>query len=160
MEAYRWLGETWQAALLSLDIDTHLLSIAEARAAPAPLPEVVRLACFGTLSPYEVTAGGRKIVGLAQVRRRGNVLLQSGLHLDFDAASLARSLGYPDDLAISALHAAATGLREFRPDLSLSEVVSAFEHTLTDTLGVHFFDAPWTPQELAYAVANPVERLS
>jgi len=36
-------------------------------------------ACFGALSPWEVmTAGGRKLVGLAQVRRQTGALLVSG----------------------------------------------------------------------------------
>ena len=32
------------------------------------------VACFGGLSPYEVLAGGRKVVGLSQTRRRQGTL--------------------------------------------------------------------------------------
>jgi lipoate-protein ligase A len=39
-------------------------------------------ACFAGLSPWEVVAGGRKIAGLAQVRRRQGVLLVGGVLLD------------------------------------------------------------------------------
>ncbi|HUS14822.1 MAG TPA: hypothetical protein VM536_07360, partial [Chloroflexia bacterium] len=86
-ESYRWLGEAWLDALESLGVrDARLVTIAEVRAAPYRPPrrlppagalsdeDLVRLACFGGLSPYEVAIGPRKLVGLAQVRRRGGVL--------------------------------------------------------------------------------------
>ena len=53
-----------------------------------------RDACFGGLSPFEVTAGGRKVVGLSQARRAGRgTLLQAGVPLRLDARRLARLLG-------------------------------------------------------------------
>jgi lipoate-protein ligase A len=42
--------------------------------------------CFVSASTYEVSAGGRKLVGSAQVRRRGAVLQHGSILLDVDAA--------------------------------------------------------------------------
>ncbi len=81
--SYRWLGEGVADAL-------HEVGVGDALALP---PEAVRgrqppgappdWACFGGLSPWEVVAGGgRKIAGLAQVRRRVGVLLVAGVLLD------------------------------------------------------------------------------
>src|SRR5262249_7337069 len=94
VESYRWFGQVWAATLTRLVAAVRLVGVTEARGAAAPPPhlaDAVRLACFGTLSPYEVLAEGRKIVGLAQLRRR-NVLLQSGIHFTFDASGLAALL--------------------------------------------------------------------
>jgi lipoate-protein ligase A len=49
-------------------------------------------ACFDVPSHYEVTAGGRKLVGSAQVRRRGVVLQHGALPLYGDVARLAEAL--------------------------------------------------------------------
>jgi lipoate-protein ligase A len=78
--SYRWLGELLATTLRDARIDALALP-----------PEVMRLAapagalswaCFGGLSPWEVVTGGRKIAGLAQVRRRHGVLLVGGVLLD------------------------------------------------------------------------------
>ncbi|MBI2864544.1 MAG: lipoate--protein ligase family protein [Chloroflexi bacterium] len=45
-------------------------------------------ACFDSASSYEVTVGGRKLVGSAQVRRGGVVLQHGCLLLTFDSAKL------------------------------------------------------------------------
>ncbi len=90
VEAYRWMGQLWEEAL-------HTLGVAKARALPTeeqreirPLAnnDPLRLACFGTLSPWEVVVGKRKLVGLCQVRRRAGALYQIGIHLSFDPKAL------------------------------------------------------------------------
>src|SRR5258707_11388873 len=40
---------------------------------------ILRRACYGSLSPYEVVAGQRKVVGLDMIRRRAASLLQAAL---------------------------------------------------------------------------------
>lgn len=52
-------------------------------------------ACFDVPSHYEVTAMGRKLVGSAQVRRRGVVLQHGALPLIGDVARLADVLALP-----------------------------------------------------------------
>lgn len=53
--------------------------------------------CFETPSHYEITIGGRKLVGSAQVRRRGGVLQHGTLPLCGDVARICDALVYPDD---------------------------------------------------------------
>ncbi|KQV84807.1 hypothetical protein ASD15_06505 [Massilia sp. Root351] len=98
VHSYRWLGELYAGVLRSLGVPAHALTPEQAReqqrrAAPAQ----VGWACYGGYSPWEVVVGDRKIVGLAQVRRRGSVLLVAGLHLaQPDWRLLAQALGRPD----------------------------------------------------------------
>ena len=94
--------------------------------APGPRARAADVACFGGLSPYEVLAGGRKVVGLSQARRRQGTLLQAGVLLDLDAARLARLLDGGDRLAAD-LTAAAAGLRERVPGVEPDDVAAAVD---------------------------------
>jgi lipoate-protein ligase A len=155
VEAYRWLGIGWTETLRQFGLDARLVSIAEARAAPPPPPELadaIRLACFGALSPYEVVVGGRKVVGLAQLRRR-NVLLQSGVHLRFDALELARHLA-PDRIEQLAgeLERRAAGLADIGlPEVREEDVMTAFSTAISERHAVDLHPGDWTEGELAYA---------
>ncbi len=108
--AYRWLGRVFREALGALAPDgparLALVGLDAARADQAaqriarPTEAAGRrgLACFGTLSPYEVALapGGpaalRKLVGLSQIRKRSVVMFQVGLYTRFDGYGLARLL--------------------------------------------------------------------
>jgi len=158
VEAYRWLGEVWCAALRSLEADVSLVDISEAREDARNrrhVPEVVRLACFGTLSPYEVTSGSRKLVGLAQVRRRGGLLLQSAIHLSFDAHALAALIGADDPHEIEkTLALRAVGLNDVVPaPVGFPAVMEAFEDALLHGLGVRLVPGDWTDKERQHARA-------
>jgi lipoate-protein ligase A len=158
VEGYRWLGEVWTFALQDLGVATRLVSIEEARATTPPEDDVadaLRAACFGTLSPYEVLSNGRKLVGLAQVRRRAGVLLQSGVHRHFDGDTLARLLrpGDPSTLA-QALQKVAVGLDELDVDVpTTSKVMSAFGKCLEQHQNVRLRDGEWTRDEIDLADA-------
>jgi lipoate-protein ligase A len=126
VQAYRWLGAAFAATLRKIapaitDASAGatyrtagpgciiLVGVAEARAdqqarraAPEGSPGALRsLACFGSLSPYEVAlahAAGptvRKLVGLSQVRKRGMVLYQAGMYTRHSGAHLASLLALP-----------------------------------------------------------------
>lgn len=152
VETYRWLGETWTSALTSLGVDARLVSLPEARAAHLHDGDgEIRLACFGTLSPYEVTAGGRKLVGLAQVRRRTGVLLQSAIHRHFDAEAIGRLLSGSRNL-VERLQAVAVGLDELLPEPpDVEEVVRCFEDVLIARHNVELTEGAWRPDELELA---------
>lgn len=131
VEAYRWIGEVLAGGLRALGAPgVELVEVPRARAA-APRPADV--ACFGGLSPYEVLAGGRKVVGLSQTRRRNGTLLQAGILLDLDAPLLAELLGAGEPLAAD-LAAAAAGLREWLPDATPDGVADAVDPLLVAAL--------------------------
>jgi lipoate-protein ligase A len=144
VETYRWLGETWLAALTSFGVGGHLVSIEEARAQP-PVEPSVAMACFGSLSPFEVTVEGRKLVGLAQVRRANGVLLQAGIHLTFDAQGLADVLPAENrpDLAYK-LAAAAIGLNEIVPEAGVLDVMDSFHRALRNRFRISLAPGDWS----------------
>ncbi len=82
-ESYHWLGAVWAAALGALGIAASVVDIATARADAQMLDSLLRRVCFGGLSPYEVVVERRKVVGLAQARRRTGALLQAGVYLQW-----------------------------------------------------------------------------
>nr|BBH95616.1 ligase [Thermogemmatispora argillosa] len=143
VESYRWLGETWVAALARLGVPTRLVLPAEARAqqallrqpATAPREAVLRRACYGSLSPYEVvTHDQRKVVGLTMVRRRTGSLLQAGLLLRWEVEPLALVLGQTAEeqaLLRSELPRRAVGLEALAGRaITAAEVIAAFELAL------------------------------
>lgn len=76
VSSYRWLGALHAGLLRDSGIKAYAIPPEEVRihAANARL----RWACYGGLSPWEVVVNSRKIVGLAQLRRRTGVLITSG----------------------------------------------------------------------------------
>jgi lipoate-protein ligase A len=89
-ESYRWLAERLLEALRATGAQglwavapTEVRSLDEADRAAG------RLACFAGLGPYEIVdAHGRKLVGLAQRRRRGAALFQAAGYLTGPPAGL------------------------------------------------------------------------
>ncbi len=147
-ESYRWFGEAHARALRRAGIRCQAVGVATARAVAhswrsQPAGTTARWACFGAVSPWEViTAGGRKLVGLAQVRRRTGALLVSGTLLaQPDWRVLCSVVGRSAD-AVAQLGARASSCeaelrRPVRPDPIACLVVEA----LRDALGI----AGWDP---------------
>ena len=152
-ESYHWLGQLWLDTLVTLGLQgARLVTIDEARQNPyrpvrhnAPEQELsddqlAGLACYASLSPYEVAIGKQKIVGLAQVRRRGVALYQVGLPLSWDSTLLASLLTLrPADLSRMArlLEERCTGLdRVMRLVPERELIVSTFERLLSERYDV------------------------
>lgn len=84
LAAYQRLGVPLVDALRGLGLDASLLPLAQARAAQAASPP--SSLCYGGLSPYEITIGARKVIGVAQVRRYGAVAYVAGLYRALDVS--------------------------------------------------------------------------
>jgi lipoate-protein ligase A len=158
VESYRWLGETWRDALRELGVEARVVSIAEARGdvPPEGLRDAIKAACFGSLSPYEVVVGRRKLVGLAQVRRTRGVLWQVGIHRQFDAERLAALVARErtEDVATE-LRLRSLGLAEVLPgEVDDEEIRGAFARALRQRYGVELAPGRWTEEELRYAGAE------
>lgn len=88
-KSYKPLGQALAHGLQSLGISAHaacptqMAYEAAQELNPTPIleapPKVNDWACFASMGPWEVLAGGRKLVGLAQVRRRTGCLLTAGV---------------------------------------------------------------------------------
>jgi lipoate-protein ligase A len=80
VESYRWLGQAYADVLGEFGLAARAMAPQEAREEQKqPDRQALSWSCYGGLSPWEVVIGQRKIVGLAQVRKRTGVLLVAGL---------------------------------------------------------------------------------
>lgn len=142
VESYRWFGIAWVQALKSLGIESRVVLPDEAHARQALLKEVatrgresiLRRACFGSFSSYEVIAGGRKVVGLDMIRRRAGSLLQAGVLLSWNVEPLVELLGHTQEeqaILREGLPERAVGLDTLAERaISAAEVIAAFEDVL------------------------------
>jgi lipoate-protein ligase A len=160
LEAYRWLGAVWVDATRSLGANSRLVTIAEARASQqAEHAELLRLACFGSLSPYEVAIEHKKLIGLAQVRRRSGILLQAAIHLRFSGRELSSLLRTSERSQLARLlDEVAIGLDEATGRaVSERDVMEAFHRSSRRLLGVELVEGGWSELELQHArEAEPV----
>jgi lipoate-protein ligase A len=117
----------------------------------------VRRACFGGRSPYELLAGGRKLVGFSQIRRRPGALFQVGLYARWPGAALAALLRLPADereATAAALAGRVVGLGELLPAPPPPEaIMEAFARAMARRYGLALAPATWRPDELAAARA-------
>jgi lipoate-protein ligase A len=126
-ESYRWFGEAWTRALAALGVPACLVLPAEARALDDDRRAAGRVACYASLSPYEVvTPDGRKLVGLCQRRRGGAIVYQSSVAVTGSPQRVGRYLVAGEvpglELAVS--------LADLGHDLSVATVAAAVEPTL------------------------------
>jgi lipoate-protein ligase A len=161
---YRWLGLTWLEALKRLGLEElRLVQPEEVRAEriAAASPEEIerdklaRMVCFGSLSPYEVVQGNRKLVGLAQIRRRAGTLLQCGIPLRAQTARFAPLLALPPERhpeLTTILEGQSTSLdRLLGRVLSAEEIVALFEEALRDLWNVRLEANPWSTRKIEQA---------
>ncbi len=172
--AYRWVGEALAQAMRNLGVtEARAIPAAEVRALPPLAPDdPLRLACYGTLSPWEVVvpaeqtpdaesvalATPRKLVGLCQVRRRGGALFQVGFYRRFDAQTLATLLAIPDDSRRTfapRLAAATAGLRASSPRRhphKAAQIMRAVEYAIYErSRSGGTIDSGWSDTELMSA---------
>ncbi|MGH8900970.1 MAG: lipoyl protein ligase domain-containing protein [Egibacteraceae bacterium] len=110
------VGGAWARALRSLDIPDVTVWDGPwtARRRGTDREQLVAAICYATLGRGEVLAGGRKLVGLAQRRRRQGALIQCGLLRRWQPAPLLCALGAdPDDTEV---HHHAVGLADLLAD--------------------------------------------
>ncbi len=150
-ESYRWLGEAWVEALRKLGLPASTIPIAEARADSQTLAGPLRHVCFGGLSPYEAVVAWRKVVGLAQIRRKAGALFQCGIHLRWEprqtavlmAASASERLALTEQLS-----ARVAGLTELlEQPVDFAQVMASFEDALAQIVGITTVDADWNAVE-------------
>ncbi|PDW04735.1 lipoate--protein ligase family protein [Candidatus Viridilinea mediisalina] len=150
--SYAWLGAVWMASLAQLGCtELSLVSVAAARADAQQSDPLVRRACFGGRSPYEVLVGGRKLVGFSQVRRRMGALFQVGLYTHWPGAELVAllRLSPAERVATSAaLAARVAGLAEVHPKPpSHNAIMDTFAATLAQHHHIVLEATPWSPKE-------------
>jgi lipoyl(octanoyl) transferase len=125
VESYRSISAALCAGLRRLGLDPEWKAHARAGTSSA--------ACFDQPADYEITVGGRKLVGSAQARQYGALLQHGSLPLHADTETLAAVLRLPPDLTASVLAQRMIALDEalgFTPtfDTIVAALVAGFEH--------------------------------
>lgn len=95
-DAFLPVGRAWEAALRDLgvaDLSVHEGPNPSTRHAD-PAERLLADICYAGLGRGEVAAGGRKLVGLAQRRRRAGALVQCGLLRRWRPSRLLEALGH------------------------------------------------------------------
>ena len=92
VESYRRLSVGLVRGLRLLGVDVAQAEVGHGTGAPTGQDADVSAACFDAPSAYEVTAGGKKLVGSAQVRRKGAVLQHGSLPLQSDITRICHYL--------------------------------------------------------------------
>jgi lipoate-protein ligase A len=147
LASYRRLSRALLAALRLLGLE------AESRNAE-PVPQEARddPVCFQVPSAHEITVGGKKLVGSAQLRRRGCVLQHGSIPLHGDIARVCQALRYDGDTerlgAAARLRARATTVEEqLGRSLGWEEASAAVALGFQEALGLDFDPLPLTPNE-------------
>ncbi len=90
LESYQHLAQGLLTALESLDVNAKMNKKKKAQNTQN------NPVCFETPSAYEITAGGKKLIGSAQARQKGSVLQHGSLPLTGNLARVTEALSFPD----------------------------------------------------------------
>jgi lipoate-protein ligase A len=145
LETYRILGEGLAAGLARLGVSAQLMPLVRGRRAAAASAAF----CFRRAGAYELTVGGRKLVGSAQRRQRRAFLQHGSVLLDADPGRL-RAVFPGETDPTSSLTTLADALGR---SPGFDAVVAALGAGLEETLGVRLGPAGLSPEEWALAEA-------
>ena len=108
-------------------------------------------ACFASSTQADLTSGGFKLIGSAQVWREDTLLQQGSLPLDDHAAEFFTMLRFPDAVARNDALAQYTEktkpLHTFIPESTWDDVAAAFKNGFSGALGVQFEPGTLSPSE-------------
>ncbi len=149
VESYRRLSEGLLAGLRRLGVEA-----VQARGQRRPASDLTAI-CFETPSDYEITSGGRKLVGSAQWRSRGRVLQHGTLPLHGDLSRVVSYLSMPDgerETQRRALRAGALTLEEaLGRALPFTQVAQALVEGFAQALNLTLVPGDLTDYERALA---------
>ncbi|OGO16043.1 MAG: hypothetical protein A2Z14_03590, partial [Chloroflexi bacterium RBG_16_48_8] len=92
LESYRHISQGLVSALEMLKLEIEIQP--EVKLSNDEREQAI---CFELPSSYEIKAGGKKLVGSAQVRRGGGILQHGSLPLAGDITRICQVLAYPDE---------------------------------------------------------------
>jgi lipoate-protein ligase A len=155
LESYRLLAAALLRALQALEIPAQANEKPLAASAAQPGQNPV---CFEVPSNYEITVGGKKLVGSAQARRKEGVLQHGSLPLYGDLTRIVQALAFQDAAAREQaagrlLERATTAEHILGRPLSWDQAAQAFAQAFAQTLNIQFEPAELSPQELQRAEA-------
>lgn len=145
--AYAYLAQGLRAALELLGVHSEL---SDERASKQP-----SAACFASSTQADLTSGGFKLIGSAQVWKDDALLQQGSLPLDDRAAEFFELLRFPGicarNEALAAYRQKTTPLHTFARFASWDDVARAFRAGCSARLGHEFVEGELTTSEWALA---------
>ncbi|WP_119072601.1 lipoate--protein ligase family protein [Aggregatilinea lenta] len=119
--------------------------------------------CFEVPSHYEITAGGKKLIGSAQVRKVGTVLQHGSIPLTGDIARICDALVFESEQkraeARKKVHRRATTVEEvLGRTIGWDEAVSVFSASFAEVFDLALEPGDLTPDEQARATALRAEQ--
>ena len=131
LESYRRISLGLIAGLRLLGVEVQAEAGARARAAGNPV-------CFEIPSQYEISAGGKKLIGSAQARRPGGVLQHGALPLCGDLARILQALSGPQLPPERVRRRAATLGELLGRDVPWQEAADAVRRGFAEIFGIEF----------------------
>jgi lipoate-protein ligase A len=131
LESYRRLSLGLLAGLKILGVEAAADAGRAARTAGNPV-------CFEVPSHYEISCGGKKLVGSAQARRLGCVLQHGALPLGGDLARILQVLAHPDSTPERVHRRAATLAELLGREVAWQEAADAVFRGFAETFGISF----------------------
>ncbi len=156
LASYRRLSQALLHALQQLEIPAEALPEPQT---PSGNPEQKDAICFKVPSNYEITVGGKKLIGSAQARKKVGVLQHGSLPLYGDLGRIAEALVFPDEAVRKAtaqrlLGRATTVQRAIGRVLPIEMVKTAFIDAFREELNLTL-----VPTELSEAEQSRAEAL-
>jgi lipoate-protein ligase A len=147
LPSYRQLSQGLHAGLTRLGLHPDPPARAVRREADRLNP-----VCFEVPSAYEITVGGKKLIGSAQLRRRGSVLQHGSMPLCGDLTRVVHGLRYPDKearrRAAERLLLHATTVEQLLGRIvPFDEAANALARGFADALGWSISRGDLTPEE-------------
>src|SRR5947209_9696650 len=154
--AYAYLAQGLLAALNALGVRAEL---SDERVSKQP-----SAACFASTTQADLTSGGFKLVGSAQVWKDDALLQQGSLPLDDRASEFFSMLRYPDESAceeaLAVYREKTTPLHTFVPAASWEQVAGAFRSGFSTALRAEFVPGALSQSEWELAQQLVEEKYS
>ncbi len=152
LDSYQRLSQALLLALTSLGLPVQTQAVNPSTLTGKPLNPV----CFEVPSAYEITVGGKKLIGSAQARRKDGVLQHGSLPLTGDLARIVQGLVYPSEEARRAaadhlLQRATTVAAVFGREVTWETAANAFAGGFSAALNLEWEPSDLTPAENARA---------
>jgi lipoate-protein ligase A len=153
LESYRVLAQALLDALRILQVPAQALEKPGLDQNPAgPARGEQNPVCFEAPSNYEITVGGKKLVGSAQARRKDGVLQHGSLPLQGDLTRIVQALRFPDpaareEAARRLLARAATAQSVLGYALDWQVAAQAFAQAFAQALNLQLLPGELTPAE-------------
>jgi lipoate-protein ligase A len=151
LESYNRLAKALVEALSLLVLPVEIQEYADVPAVQNKNP-----VCFEVPSTYEITVGGKKLVGSAQARRKEGVLQHGSLPLTSDLTRILQVLVFPDEVARSRaaerlMKRATTVETALGRAVTWDEAAQAFRTAFSKVLALSLQDADLSPAEEKHA---------